>query len=369
MSKHASGCVPALLWRPQVASDCKINHHFDGGVSSSDLRRQIIPRELTAHKYPNCVSVREVSLIARKCDSSAAKTWPQYCSYTWYSFEIPPLPVTVYSPLCAFNLSASISYLAEILINAQEATLCLSLWRWCKNVFAGITRIPEHACSLHVASRRTHWHRHFVTRRWEQTALLAALSQQWREKVELLGVFRGTTHTYTHTYAILIYTLFVDHVQKTWYSSNFLLFLHLSWRFSLLKVSRICSRDGSTEVQQWRERSKILIRWKENESERCRGRGKLDFFWLVDHRLGLGVNVFRRSKGPWFSRPPTLVNLILQRFFSSGKRVSKKLTSFFFFKLLHTCVVNERNKRYYWFPTMTNIKTRQLFNQVMQHFI
>lgn len=26
------------------------------------------------------------------------------------------------------------------------------------------------------------------------------------------------------------------------------------------------------------------------------GKRKMRFFWLVDHRLGLGVNVFRRSK-------------------------------------------------------------------------
>lgn len=45
-----------------------------------------------------------------------------------YTFQIPQLPVTVYSPLFSFNLSAAISYFAEILINAQEAHF--SWWQW-----------------------------------------------------------------------------------------------------------------------------------------------------------------------------------------------------------------------------------------------
>lgn len=47
----------------------------------------------------------------------------------WYTFQIPQLPVTVYSPLFSFNLSAAISHFAEILINAQEAHFSWSQWR------------------------------------------------------------------------------------------------------------------------------------------------------------------------------------------------------------------------------------------------
>lgn len=62
--------------------------------------------------------------------------------------------------------------------------------------FAGITKTQAHVCSLHVSSPKARWHRHFVTHRWKQTALLAVLSQQWREKL---------VHTHTHT--IFIYSL------------------------------------------------------------------------------------------------------------------------------------------------------------------
>lgn len=127
-----------------------------------------------------------------------------------YTFQIPQLPVTVYSPLFSFNLSAAISYFAEILINAQEAHFSWLQWRQFRDCFffflARITKTQAHVCSLHVSSRRTRWHRHFVTHCWKQTALLAGHAQQWREKLELLEMVHSfLSHTHTHT--IFIYSV------------------------------------------------------------------------------------------------------------------------------------------------------------------
>lgn len=130
--------------------------------------------------------------------------------------------------------------------------------------FAGITKTQAHVCSLHVSSPKARWHRHFVTHRWKQTALLAVLSQQWREKL---------VHTHTHTQFSFTVSFSSSCVKNT-IQYQLYLFVHPARKLCLLKVYYMRNRDGFTEIQQWRESSQILVHLEEKEQ----GKRKMRFF-------------------------------------------------------------------------------------------